>query len=81
MSYNKDFIQSEIDYLKDKSKRLKKRRAKIKDQIEQLEEELFDLMKAEPAKSSKRLPLPECTASSDSVFMLEPRNINSTSDS
>ena len=81
MSYNKDLIRTEIDYLKDKSRRLKKRRAKIKAQIEQLEEELFDLKRVEPAKSSGGLPLPECTASSDSVIMLEPRNINSISGS
>jgi hypothetical protein len=73
MSYNADFIQTEIDYLKDKSKRLKKRRAKIKDQIEQLEEELFDLKSAESAKSGKKLPLPECTASSESIVSRIPQ--------
>ena len=74
MSYNADFIQADIDHLKEERKKLKKRRAKIKDQIEQLEEELFDLMRVESTKSSKRLPLPECTAPAESVDKLEPSN-------
>jgi predicted RNase H-like nuclease (RuvC/YqgF family) len=79
MNYNADWIQTEIDYLKDKSMKLKKKRAKIKDQIDQLEEKLFDLKRSESAKRSGRLLLPECTSSSDSVLMLEPRNRNSIS--
>ena len=81
MSYNEDLIRTEIDFLKDKSRRLKKKRAKIKDQIEKLEEQLLNLKSAESAKSGRKLPLPECTVSSDSVFMLETRNINSISGS